>query len=98
MKQSNRPTHYKTKGKAKEKSTTFYLPRSLLSFLREVAEFERISLNIILERSLHYARNKDFKKANARKKKAKIFTKKKSKYFYQKAKQKREFEQKRLFV
>ena len=64
---------------------------------KEIAEFENISLSIMVERSLNYARSGDFKRANKLKKKTKIYAKNKRKFANYKAKQKDEPYQKCLF-
>ncbi|WP_270971907.1 hypothetical protein [Campylobacter upsaliensis] len=97
MRSLNRPSHYKTSKKPKQRSTTFYLERRLLKLLKEIAQFENISLSIMVERSLNYARNRNFKRANKIKKKTKIYAKNKRKFANQKAKQKDETDQKCLF-
>ncbi|EOG9652551.1 hypothetical protein ACLMNI_001147 [Campylobacter upsaliensis] len=97
MRSLNRPSHYKTSKKPKQRSTTFYLERRLLKLLKEIAQFENISLSIMVERSLNYARNRNFKRANKIKKKTKIYAKNKRKFANYKAKQKDETDQKCLF-
>ncbi|EDP6858685.1 hypothetical protein GWF38_08915 [Campylobacter upsaliensis] len=97
MRSLNRPNHYKTSKKPKQRSTTFYLERRLLMLLKEIAQFENISLSIMVERSLNYARSGNFKRANNIKKKTKIYAKNKRKFANYKAKQKDEAYQKCLF-
>ncbi|EAJ8021496.1 hypothetical protein BHR27_05650 [Campylobacter upsaliensis] len=97
MRSFNRPSHYQTSKKPKQRSTTFYLERRLLKLLKEIAEFENISLSIMVERSLNYARSGNFKRANNIKKKTKIYAKNKRKFTNYKAKQKDEPYQKCLF-
>lgn len=98
MRGLNRPSHYgKRRKKAKVKSTTFYLSKGLLTLLKDIANFENISLSIMIERSLHYARNKNFTRANRLKKKTKIYTQRKHKFANQKAKQKEQYFTKQLF-
>ncbi|WP_126361398.1 hypothetical protein [Campylobacter upsaliensis] len=97
MRSLNRSSHYKTSKKPKQRSTTFYLERRLLKLLKEIAQFENISLSIMVERSLNYARNRNFKRANKIKKKTKIYAKNKHKFANCKAKQKDETDQKCLF-
>ncbi|MCR2103318.1 hypothetical protein CUPS4256_08695 [Campylobacter upsaliensis] len=97
MRTYNRPSHYQTSKKPKQRSTTFYLERRLLKLLKEIAEFENISLSIMVERSLNYARSGNFKRANKLKKKTKIYAKNKRKFANYKAKQKDEAYQKCLF-
>lgn len=98
MRGLNRPAHYeKRRKKAKVKSTTFYLSKGLLTLLKDIAKFENISLSIMIERSLHYARNGNFKRANKLKKKTKIYTQRKHKFTNQKAKQEEQAFTKQLF-
>ncbi|MCR2055642.1 hypothetical protein CHLV4139_09135 [Campylobacter helveticus] len=93
----NRPSHYKKRGKAKERSTTFYLSKELLKLLKDIAEFENVSLSIMVERSLNYAKNGDFKRASRIKKKAKIYAKKGRKFADKKREQKGTMHEKCLF-
>lgn len=93
----NRPAHYKTTKVPKEKSTSFFLSERFLKLLKEVALFEGENLSIIIERSLHYAKNGDFKKANKIKKKKNIYAKKKHKQTNYKRKQKARHFKKCLF-
>ncbi|HEC1573568.1 TPA: hypothetical protein R1X69_001108 [Campylobacter upsaliensis] len=97
MRSFNRPSHYQTSKKPKQRSTTFWLSKRLLELLSEVAKFENVSLSIMVERSLNYARSGNFKRANKIKKKTKIYAKNKRKFANQKAKQKNETYTKCLF-